>query len=104
MAWSCAEAGSPRAFSRSQYHSAYSPLGAKAGTEYTPQWMKMPNLASLHQPGVGRLSTELHRGSTPCPCTAVAARHRHIQRRQRGDIAATSIAVEHFGHGRPPLV
>jgi hypothetical protein len=42
--------------SLSQYHSAYSPTGDQEGTEYTPQWMKMPNLASSYHSGSGRVS------------------------------------------------
>src|ERR1035438_5704466 len=49
-----------------QYHSAYASLpgrtGAYEGTEYTPQWMKMPNLASENHAGVvfGRQVWHLH--------------------------------------------
>lgn len=35
----------------------------KLGTENTPQWMKMPNLAWSNQEGRGRLSRDSHVGS-----------------------------------------
>jgi len=35
----------------------------KAGTEYTPQWMKMPNLASRYHSGTEYCSSEAQVGS-----------------------------------------
>src|SRR4051794_31364280 len=32
--------------------------GAQPGTEYRPQWMKMPNLASPNHPGTDRFSND----------------------------------------------
>src|SRR4051794_24256838 len=101
MAWSRAEAGSPGARSRSQYHSAYSPCGANAGTEYTPQWMKMPNFASVHQAGVGRLSTEAQSGVTRCAWASVEVHNNNTSSARMVD---PSVGVEHFRHGRPPFV
>src|SRR5512134_909270 len=34
----------------------------KAGTEYTPQWMKIPNLASWYQAGTSNVASESHSG------------------------------------------
>src|SRR5947209_11174279 len=50
-----------------QYHSAYLPLGPQDGTEYTPQWMKMPNLASWYHPGMGRVSRDAQVASYVLP-------------------------------------
>ena len=44
------------------YHSGY-PWSIQAGTEYGPQQTKTPNLASLNQAGIGRLSSEAQFGS-----------------------------------------
>ena len=42
-----------------------------------PQWMKMPNLASWNQAGLGRLSRDFQVGSYRGAATAAAERHRH---------------------------
>src|SRR3954471_8258654 len=101
MAWSRSEAGLPGAFSRSQYHSAYSPFGAKAGTEYTPQWMKIPNLASVHHAGVGRLSTDAQSGATVCAVAPPQATQKKSINKGRMRISSpqsawkTSVIVDH---------
>jgi hypothetical protein len=35
-------------------------LGDQPGTEYTPQWMKIPNLESSNHPGIGLLSSDAY--------------------------------------------
>lgn len=50
------KAGSP-VFQRYQNHS-----DPKLGTEYSPQCMKIPNLASSYQEGRGRESSDCHVG------------------------------------------
>src|SRR5688572_4143844 len=87
---------------RSQYHSAYSPLVANAGTEYTPQWMKIPNFASRHHCGVGRLSMDCQSGVKRCALAADAAHSRTSIANLR--IVTPSLEMEHFGHVRPPLL
>src|SRR5690349_12692961 len=110
------DAGSalPGLRNRSQYHSAYSPLDANAGTEYTPQWMKMPNLASLHHAGVGRLSTDSQVGSyrfvdvaassaLATSAEAPTSAHRQNTCNARTN-ASRSIRMKHLGHVGPPFL
>ena len=65
-----------------QYHSAYSPVLPHAGTEYRPQWMKMPNFASQNHCGQGRLSSDSHFGSNRV-WAARADAGRDVQENQR---------------------
>jgi hypothetical protein len=45
---------------------------AQAGTEYGPQWMKMPNLARAYHWGSGRASVAHSSGLSTCSISGVA--------------------------------
>src|SRR4029079_14041177 len=89
---------------RSQYHSAYSPLGANDGTEYTPQWMKIPNFASLHHCGVGRLSMDSHVGAYRFVSAAKTCPTSDRHNRETNVRIPPSVGMEALGHVRPPLL
>src|SRR5262245_48914538 len=40
------------------------PRGAHAGTEYRPQWMKMPSLASWYQSGTSCVASDSYEGAS----------------------------------------